>query len=696
MRTDFTLNEQWLIQPELDRISDDRGELQIPPKYMDVLFHLAKHAGQLVSRQKLLEDIWKDTVVVEESLTRAVSELRKLLGDDPRNSQIIETIPKKGYRLIAKISWKEQLPSNGINISEHNGSGHYKRPKFQILISLVPAILLAFTFLIIRILRSDEPTSSSIRLMPLTSYQGEESHPVLSPDGNRLAFRWDGANGYRSSIYVKIIGSEQPLRLTDAEYATEPAWSPDGRYILYIKMTDKGRELYAVPSLSGPERRLVEGVIGARDPVWSPDGAYLAFAYRENSARTNSIYTYHLESQILKQVTQPEMGHTIDRKPVFSPDGKKIAFIRTVDGQLDVYVLSLQHGQLKRITRTNQWVIDVDWAPDGKTLIYASREGIWSVDAAGEMPPSFLAAGGMRIDNISVARDSWRLAYQQAQLEMNIWKIEIDTLTGNASMAQRLIASSRVDNFPKLSPNEHRLAFISDRSGHPQLWITTDDGNDPVQLTEFNGCSVSRPAWSHDNMQIAFIAEYYGNADVFISDIDGSRPVQLTKQRSREISPYWSHNGKWLYFGSNRNEQWQIWKIPIKGGRAIQVTKTGGFKPVESPDGKNLYFENWTGENYVLMKMPISGGNETKLFQLESGWFEGWTVTSKGILYGWRSRDDRVLKFGVYDFETQERKELFRHVRSGFRFSANSTGEKLFFTQADRDESDIVLLDNFQ
>lgn len=693
MRDDFSLNQQWRVQPGLDRISSAAGEVQIPPKYMDVLYHLALHAGDVVARQDLLEGIWKDTVVVEESLTRAVSELRKLLGDDPRKPVIIETIPKKGYRLIGEIEWHRRT----VAASPHQASpvGHHLiRPRFQLLFSLAPAIVLALVFFIIRVLKTDAPTASSIRLMPLTSYQGEESHPVLSPDGNRLAFRWNGESGYQSSIYVKIIGSEQPLRLTDAGFATEPAWSHDGRYILYIKNTDQGRALYAVPSISGPERLLVENVYGARDPVWSPDGASLAFAYAEEPATTNSIYLYHLDTQVLNRLTEPDIGHTIDSKPVFSPDGKEIAFIRTVDGQKDVYVLSIHSRQVKRITRTNQWVTDVEWAPDGKSIIYSSREGIWKVPAAGGTP-AFLAAGGMQIDNITVARNSWRLAYQQAHLERNIWQIDIDRETGEPSVARRLISSSRVDDYPELSPNGRRLTFISDRSGDPQVWISNTDGSSPLMLTDFNGCTVARPSWGPRSKKLAFVAEFYGNPDIFITDINGAKPRQLTKQSSREIRPFWSRDGRWVYFGSNRNQEWQIWKIPSAGGKAVQVTRSGGYRPVVSRDGRTLFFETWDEDHYAIWTRNFRDGEEKELIRLDSGFFDGWVLTPKGILFTTRDTD-RVLEFGFYDFETKEIRDLFKHVRPGFRFSASPDGEHLFFSQSDRDESDIVLLDNFR
>jgi DNA-binding winged helix-turn-helix (wHTH) protein len=71
----------WLVQPDLNRISGPEGDNQVEPRVMQVLLLLAKRPGEVWSRQALLEEIWKDSVVGEEILTRAISELRRIFGD---------------------------------------------------------------------------------------------------------------------------------------------------------------------------------------------------------------------------------------------------------------------------------------------------------------------------------------------------------------------------------------------------------------------------------------------------------------------------------------------------------------------------------------------------------------------------------------------------------------------------------------
>jgi len=95
----FRLDGGWEVRPDLNLIGRGEDQHRVPGKFMEVLACLARDGG-VVSRQELLDRVWPQQIVVEECLTRAVSELRKVLGDDPRRPRYIETIHKKGYRLL--------------------------------------------------------------------------------------------------------------------------------------------------------------------------------------------------------------------------------------------------------------------------------------------------------------------------------------------------------------------------------------------------------------------------------------------------------------------------------------------------------------------------------------------------------------------------------------------------------------------
>jgi DNA-binding winged helix-turn-helix (wHTH) protein len=94
---------QYLIEPRQNRIVRHDGEVRLEPRVMDVLVCLAEHAGEVVSRDALNEQVWGKLVVTDQAVTNCISELRHHLGDDRSTNRVIETIPKRGYRLVVPV-----------------------------------------------------------------------------------------------------------------------------------------------------------------------------------------------------------------------------------------------------------------------------------------------------------------------------------------------------------------------------------------------------------------------------------------------------------------------------------------------------------------------------------------------------------------------------------------------------------------
>jgi TolB-like protein/DNA-binding winged helix-turn-helix (wHTH) protein/Tfp pilus assembly protein PilF len=110
LRGDFRIG-LWLVQPQLNILRGNGETKHVEPKAMQVLTYLAEHFDQVVTKDRIMSAVWADTFVTDDVLTRCISELRKALQDDAKNPQFIETIPRSGYRLIAKMNDAEtQLP----------------------------------------------------------------------------------------------------------------------------------------------------------------------------------------------------------------------------------------------------------------------------------------------------------------------------------------------------------------------------------------------------------------------------------------------------------------------------------------------------------------------------------------------------------------------------------------------------------
>jgi DNA-binding winged helix-turn-helix (wHTH) protein/TolB-like protein len=115
MNNSFCIGE-WLVEPQLNTISNSDKSAHVEPKIMQVLLCLADHAGEVVSKDKLIQSVWLNTFVTDDVLTRAIAELRKIFGDDAKEPRYIQTIPRTGYRLIAPVVYepvKKKTDSTG-------------------------------------------------------------------------------------------------------------------------------------------------------------------------------------------------------------------------------------------------------------------------------------------------------------------------------------------------------------------------------------------------------------------------------------------------------------------------------------------------------------------------------------------------------------------------------------------------------
>jgi adenylate cyclase len=98
----------WTVEPDLNQLSSPGKAVKIEPKAMSLLLHLANRPGEVVSRESLLSEIWPSVVVGDDSLTQAINKLRKALGDDPDKPTYIQTVTKRGYRLVASVAQLSQ------------------------------------------------------------------------------------------------------------------------------------------------------------------------------------------------------------------------------------------------------------------------------------------------------------------------------------------------------------------------------------------------------------------------------------------------------------------------------------------------------------------------------------------------------------------------------------------------------------
>src|SRR5277367_5112815 len=305
------------------------GELlPVEPKAFRVLLFMLRSPHRLIAKDELLDAVWNDCAVSENSLTRSIALLRRLLGDDTREPRCIATVPTVGYRFLCDVKVAEdgfatlggpdlRHPDSGDGFESprgtHDAQGGPQKRHVQSAVEaeekvkqsskqgrrlLVPGlvagalVILVTGSLVHRAIRNrDTPghaapstpgaaASSRMNIVPLTNLPGAVWDPDFSPDGEKIAFFWDGENPVKGDLYVQLVGGERPLRLTHTSrgYICCADWSPDGREIAFGRCDDHGGGVFLVPALGGPERKLTDVmcVFGhAGDPEWTDDGRSL-------------------------------------------------------------------------------------------------------------------------------------------------------------------------------------------------------------------------------------------------------------------------------------------------------------------------------------------------------------------------------------------------------------------------------------
>jgi Tol biopolymer transport system component len=557
-----------------------------------------------------------------------------------------------------------------------------------------------------------KPAGPPPRTVPLTTYPGFESEPALSPDGKQVAFTWDGGEGGASHLYVKLVDGGEPLQLTDDAAGTlSPAWHPEGTRIAFIRHIEEDDGnlvdgIFVVSALGGAEQRLATSHANGHGLSWSPDGALLAMVDKNPADGLDAIFLLSTETGKKHQLTSPSppsdlftVGGDVqtggDRRPAFSPDGRTVAFVRGWEksgaGQGDIYVQSLDADEATRLATPTGLVWDVDWTSDGRALVFSSgptfaNSYLTRVPARGGAPSRLLI--GDRARELSVTRDG-RMAYSQSLRDLDIWRVS-GPAAGERSPPTNFIASTRDDSMPAYSPDGSKIAFVSDRGGTNEIWISDADGSNARQLTD-RGHAIS-PKWSPSGRSIAFTSMPEHLADVYIVDAAGGFPRNITND-GVAASPAWSSDERWIYYNSDRTGDSQIWRAPLEGGQPIQLTKNGGTKPLEADNGQVLYLHG--AYNGPIWGVPADGGDPAVVLDKRVS-ANQWTFWRGNLVYiDYQAENGPVVE--MLDLTTRRTTEVVSLApRSGGGLSVSPDGQWILYAHTDRTGSDLMLVENFR
>ena len=292
---------------------------------------------------------------------------------------------------------------------------------------------------------------------------------------------------------------------------------------------------------------------------------------------TSEIYVMDADGKNQRRLTNNPAS---DHSPLWSFDGKRIAFVSDRDGHVhpirgwptsEIYVMDADGGNQQNVTNDPHDDRHPSWSPDGKHIIFETD------------------------------RDNDRGH-----------NIEIYVMDVDGTNQRKLTNNLTEDRYPAWSPDGERIAFSARREGHVvhnldityEIYVMDADGGNEQRLTE-NRHNDMYSSWSPNGERIAFVSDRKGNwenYDIYVMDVDGGNQQKLTNHRNWDSSPSWSPNGERIAFMSERDGNTEIYVMDADGGNLQNLTNNpgGDFGPAwlnspfsVSPVGKKFTMWGW-------------------------------------------------------------------------------------------------------
>ena len=368
-----------------------------------------------------------------------------------------------------------------------------------------------------------------------------------------------------------------------------------------------GKSAIFVSDGQGKSARRVSFGIWDTNPIWSADGKWIAFTRDAGG---------HNDAVIIPSDSGPEriVGGTPadETSSAWLPDGSGMLFSRGTAQGSETWLYKLADG-------TSAKLFEVDGStssfpsPDGKFVVYTLRKGgkttIWAWNAVTKTHRQLTTEGFESMNFGSVSPDSRSVLYQSFRTGTNdIWRV--DLASGKSEQLTKDVAQ---DALPRWSPDGKRIVFLSNRGGQPDLWIMSTGESDVQRLTD-DAILEGSPEFTRDGHGVV-VDVVRGQPHLYSLPVAGGTPVALTSGDWGVIEAEVSRDGMQIVYVGAKNGDQDIWTVPVRGGESVLVSGAPGpdIQPSWSPDGKQIAFTSARGGNSDIWIAPAAGGTSTRL-----------------------------------------------------------------------------------
>lgn len=609
---------QWLLDPEQLTLSGDADEVRLESRVMQVLLCLIQHANQVVSRDTLIDEVWRGGTVSDNAINRIIGLLRQSLGDNAKAPQFIRTVPKKGYVLIAAV---EVIELNGMDSTAVNAPAQAKSPEPVAPLTvaeretrgrvapsasldskssnplhhdapayLVPAVrswraMLPFMVFILAIIgvffwfwHQQTPAQAIplagndiMQVKPLTFFEGQELDPALANGGEKLAFAYRTLTANQWQLRVLSLAEQRVIEVPSFFDGNNryPAWSRDGRYLAYLNWGSAAgcqlvvQDMHALAT--APRTFGCETNTQSTSIAWAPSGNALYYIDADNAESTGfkRLFRLNLLDSHREQLSQPHVAGQGDYAIALAPDAGSIAVLRSVNWfDTQILLFNLQTGEWRNLAEVNYPLRSVAWAADGKALVYRGDAGqLYRLTInPRQLTRITSVVSELNSPTSNVSGQLMAVAGELFEEELWLWQAPL------THAPKRWVFSSRRDYSPAIDHDGAALVFVSNRSGLPQLWLRQADGQEQqlTQLTSFS--HIAELSFSADNQQVCGTI----NRAAFVFDIKRSQ-LQFVPHMGQVQNVAWGLNSQQLIAAVSADGMWQIRAFDIATGNNTLV-----------------------------------------------------------------------------------------------------------------------------
>jgi serine/threonine protein kinase len=331
--------------------------------------------------------------------------------------------------------------------------------------------------------------------------------PDISPDGNWIVYvARDPRN--RDNLYVAHASGGESRRVTnDTTWGrkSNPCFTLDASEIIYGQWDRGQNNIFTVSTLGGQPTKIISDALL---PVVSPDGRLIAFL--RSISHIHHLMVSNLDGSSEKEIVKDSLAFNYNYSLSWSPDGKKIAHLHNFgstpnDHYTEIFTCDIATGEEKQITSDKKVKDDICWTPSDE-FVYACIEGqsenLMVIPASGGAP--FRLTLGNSVDfSPRVSRNGKRIVYSNTSQASNLWTIHLET----KEMNQLTFEDAFLEG-AKYSPDGKRILYLKYEGGvPPQLFTCNTDGTDPIQVSHVvNPSNVSNHGifWAGDGRTFAY------------------------------------------------------------------------------------------------------------------------------------------------------------------------------------------------